>query len=121
VKEHNLADQLRKSAQVNRDIVLPSGQRTYRSWPLCLTCFKEVDSAELVNVNSVSCEILAKCTHKDTSPNARVYEDYYRVKFPTRCDGDPLADERNNWAIKRAMHDFCPFNPEHVLDTSKRR
>jgi hypothetical protein len=27
-----------------------------------------------------------------------------------------LEDERNNWALKRAMHDMCPFNPEQYHD-----
>jgi len=116
MKTKQFSDQIRECAKLNRDIILPTGQRTYRTWPLCLTCFKEVDACELKNVNDISCEILAKCSHGTD----KVYEDYYKVLFPFRCDGDPLEDERANWAIKRAMHDFCPFNPSHMENTSKR-
>ncbi len=127
MKSVNITEQLRQSAHINRKaegILLP-GERTYRTWPLCLTCFKEVDACELRNQNTVSVEIWASCSHGDTSPNAKRFEDFYKVTFPFRLDGDPFEDSeegrRNNWAVKRAMHDFSPFDPTHKLDTSQRK
>lgn len=117
MKTKKLGDQIRQSAHVNRSIILPEGQRTYRTWPLCLTCFKEVEECSLQNVNDVSCEILAKCSHGGD----KVHEDFYKVIFGFRAEGDPLTDPRANWAIKRAMHDFSPFEPTHQFDTSVRR
>lgn len=104
MKNKKFGLQIREAAKVNKSIWLPPGQRTYRSWPLCLTCRKEVEAVELKNVNSVSAEIWARCHGA---------EDYYRVDFPCHIEGDVFGDDRANWAIKRAMHDFCPFNPCH--------
>lgn len=105
MKTKGFIEQVRQAAKLNRELVLPEGYRTQRSWPLCLTCGREVSAVELKNVNSTSVEIWARCHGK---------EDYYKVVFPYRVDGDPLEDERANWAIKRALHDFCPFNPADV-------
>lgn len=116
MKSKGFTEQLRKSAKLNRSIVLPSGQRTNRTWPLCMTCFKEVSACELRDVSPTGCEIWARCDHGTGTD----HEDYHRVKFPARTDGDPLADDRNNWQLKRAMHDACFFEPEHRFDSSRR-
>ncbi len=123
MKGKQFSTQIRQAAEVNR-IILPEGTRTQRTWPLCLTCFKEVDSADLVEVTQTSCVILSKCYHiKPTDPvpdGMKPFEDYYKVFFPFRIEGDPLIDERANWAIKRAMHDHCPFDPTETNEGQKR-
>ena len=101
MRSRGFIEQVRQAADVNR-IWLPPGSRTSRNWPLCLTCGREVEAAELKNVNQISCEIWARCHGQ---------EDHYTVKFPFRIEGDPLEDERANWAIGRAMGDFTPFDP----------
>ncbi len=116
MKTKSLSHQISECAKVNRDIILPSGHRTYRTWPLCMTCFKEVDACELKDVCQTSCEIVSRCSHGTD----KVYEDSYKVIFNFRTEGDPLEDERANWAIKRAMHDQCPFNTAHSLDFSRK-
>ncbi len=112
----SLAEQLRKAAKVNRELVLPSGRRTNRTWPLCMQCLHEVDSAELMDVSSTGCEIKAGCHGK---------EDYYKVTWPDLSVADttaPILDDVNvGWAIKRAMADFCPFMPENQHDFSSKR
>lgn len=114
MRDKGFIEQVRESAHVNR-IWTPDGSlegmRTQRNWPLCLTCGREVESVELKNVNQVSCEIWASCSHRgDKDPPE---EDYYKIRFPFRIDGDPLEDERANIVIKRAIHDFCPFPLSH--------
>jgi hypothetical protein len=107
-------DQVRQAADTNRGIWLPNGQRTSRKWPLCLTCLNEVEAVELRDISDKGAELWARCHGK---------EDYYKVVwYFTKSDAakDPLDDENVGWAIKRAMHDFSPFNPQHVLDTAKK-
>jgi hypothetical protein len=101
LKTYHFMDMVRKAAQVNRYIIVP-GERTQRNWPLCLTCGREVEASELKNVNATSIEVWARCHGQ---------EDFCRILFPFRIEGDPLEDERANWAIKRAMADFSPFDP----------
>lgn len=74
------------------------------TWPHCETCQKSVDAADLKNVNATSLEIWVKCHGK---------EDFCRIEFPFRIQGDPLEDDRANWAIKRAMADYCAFSRSH--------
>lgn len=115
MREVTLNDQIVRAAKVNRDLVMPDGQRTTRNWPLCLTCGREVDAAEIKNVSSKGCEILARCHGK---------EDYYRVTWnvPQSDVSKNILDDVNvGWAVKRALHDFCPFPPEHQFDFSSRR
>ncbi len=117
MKSITLAEQLRKAAKVNRELVLPSGQRTNRTWPLCMQCLREVDSTELMNVNSKGCEIKAGCHGK---------EDYYKVTWELSVadsSKDVLDDVNVGWAIKRAMADFCPFLSEttNMHDFSSKR
>jgi hypothetical protein len=122
MKSVKLGDHIRISAKKNRDIILPLGERTHRTWPLCCTCFKEVFAVEMANYNNNSCDLIAKCDHQ--VPGGPVYEDSIKVLFEADLDNmDPLVttgDERANWSIKRAMHDFSPFQPEHQFDTSRR-
>ncbi len=111
----DLSEQLRKAAKVNRELVLPSGARTNRTWPLCMSCLREVDSAELMNVNTKGCEIKAGCHGK---------EDFYKVTWTLSSadvSKDLLDDVNVSWAVKRAMSDFCPFMPENMHDYSSKR
>lgn len=101
-KTKDFIGQTRLSASVNRDLVQVPGQRTQRSWPLCLTCGREVEAVELKDANSFSCTLWARCHGK---------EDFYIIKFPFRVEGDPLEDPRSNKHIQQAMYAFCPFNP----------
>ncbi len=115
MKTISLADQIRKAAKVNRELVLPNGGRTNRTWPLCMLCLKEVDSADLMDVSSKGCEIKAGCHGK---------EDYYKVTWDLAMadSSAPILDDVNvGWAIKRAMADFSPFMPENQHDFSSKR
>lgn len=85
--------------------------RTSRNWPLCLTCGREVEAVDLKNVNQLGFEIWASCSHR--GEKSQPAEDYYKVSFPFRIDGDVLSDKRANTFLKRAMHDFCPFPRSH--------
>lgn len=114
MRDIKFIEQVQEAAHQNR-IWTPQDElmdmRTSRNWPLCLTCGREVDSCELKNANQTSVELWASCSHRgERNPPA---EDYYRVVFPFRIDGDVLDDERANGFLKRAMHDFCPFPLEH--------
>lgn len=82
-------------------LIVPGGQQV-ENWPLCLTCGRPVDSAELKDVNRHSATIWA--SHHGQ-------EDYYKVTFPFRIEGDPLDDERANLVIQRAMRDGTFFDP----------
>ncbi len=111
----SLAEQLRKAAKVNRELILMPGERTQRSWPLCLTCGREVDAVNLEDVSTKGCEIRAKCHGK---------EDAYRVTWElSQHDStkDVLDDLNVGFAIKRAMADFCPFAVENSHDYSSKR
>ncbi len=113
MREVKFIEQVQEAAHQNR-IWTPDGVdnlRTFRSWPLCLTCGREVDAVDLKNVNSHSIDIWASCSHRgEKNPPD---EDWYKVVFPFRVEGDPLSDERANTFLKRAMHDFCPFPKNH--------
>ncbi len=113
MKEISLEGSIIKSAHVNRTLVLPSGQRTQRTWPLCLTCGREVEAAEIKNVNSKSCEIWARCHGK---------EDYYRVTWqvPVNSTQDDILEDVNvGWAIRRAIADGTFFDPIHIFNSGK--
>ncbi len=116
MKEISLEGSIIKSAKVNRTLVLPTGERTQRNWPLCLTCGREVDAAKIENVNNKSCEIRAWCHGK---------EDYYKVKWDVPVTGtaadDILEDPSVGWAIKRAMQDGVFFETTHSFDFSSKR
>lgn len=124
MKRVGLFKQMRGAARLNRDLVLPLGERTNRTWPLCLTCFREVDSCEIRDLSPTGCEIVAKCCHiKDNKlsvENPKMFEDYYRVEFPYRMDEDQLSNKDADWAIKRAMHDFSPFDPSYSFDDRRK-
>lgn len=115
-----LGEQIVQAARVNRGIVLPSGQRTTRKWPICLTCLGEVDAVEMRNINTKSVEIVAKCSHKSSEENPKMFEDSIKVLFPVRLEGDPFRNERNNWQFQRALHDFCPFRVDHAESHSRK-
>ncbi len=104
MRNKSFINQVQQKAADNRRRIWSPGERTSNDWPICLQCGKEVDAAQLENVNQLSCEIRVKCHGK---------EDFYRVNFPYRIDGDVLSDDRANWAIKRAMADFCAFSRSH--------
>lgn len=95
-------DQVRQSAANNRGLILSDGSRTSRNWPLCATCLKDVEAAELKDFNNDSCEIHVRCHGSEC---------FKRVVFPFRLEGNPMEDERANWALQRAMGDFVAFDP----------
>lgn len=125
MKEKTLEQQVQDAAYFNRGLFLPSGERTQRSWPVCQTCFKEVDSVSLENVNNRSCEIRVKCCHsKDPDYVGPMFEDSLKVTWqvPVRdMTKDPTEDPNVGWAIKRAMSDMLPFSPKHQFDFSSKR
>lgn len=92
-------DHARQRAQLNRGVLSP---HVRANWPICMTCGREVDAVDLKNINRTSVEIWAR--HHGA-------EDFYRVEFPFPLDGDPLDDDRNNWALQRAMKDGSFFDP----------
>lgn len=117
MKEIKLEEHIRRAAAFRRSpgsaLVLPDDQRTQRSWPICMTCGREVESAGIRNVNTRSCEIWASCHGA---------EDYIKVTWDVPqqdSSKDSLEDPNVGWAIKRAMHDFTPFNPIHIIDTKR--
>lgn len=116
MKEITLEESIRKSAHVNRSLVMPNGQRTQRNWPLCLTCGKEVDAAFIENVNNTSCEVRGVCHGK---------EDFFRIRWKVPVHGksteDILDDINVGWAIKRAISDACFFDTSHNFDFSSKR
>jgi hypothetical protein len=114
MREVKFFDRVQEANRLNK-VWLPDDPledaRTTRNWPLCLTCGREVEAVDLRNVSAGSVEIWASCSHRDKL--SRPAEDYYRVVFPFRIDGDVLADGTANDFLKRAMHDFCPFPLSH--------
>lgn len=109
MKTIDISDSIRRSAHANKTLVFLPGERTNRTWPLCLTCGRECDAAEIKNVNSTSCEIWA--SHHGA-------EDHYKVTwklYPVSQGNDPLEDPNIGWAINRAIGDGCFFNPEHIV------
>ena len=105
MKREKWVEAIRKSAGFERQqgLWLPGGEkRTYRSWPLCQTCGREVQSCEIANVNSVSCDLVAKCHGA---------EDSYQVVFPFRIEGDVLESDDAQIAIKTALHGAVMFDP----------
>jgi hypothetical protein len=95
-----LLEAVRQSAHQNR--IWTPHRQTHRSWPLCLTCGREVEAVELKHVNAHGCELWAKCHGA---------EDFYKITFPYRVDGDPMADQTCNDNIRAAMLAFTPFDP----------
>ena len=104
MKTKNFLEQAKEARAVN-GVYLPPGFRTSRKWPLCLTCGREVEAVELKNVNSLSVELWARCHGA---------EDYYVVKFPFRIEGDPMENEKANWAVNAAMRGCWPVDPNKV-------
>lgn len=114
MKNQSLEQAIRKGAAQRRGLLLPSGSTSKRNWPLCMTCGRDVEAAEIKNVNSRSCELWARCHGA---------EDYIKVTWdvPVRdASADPLDDKNVGWAIKRAMGDWAPFDPTHIFDAKRR-
>lgn len=109
MKVIKLTEAIRKAAHHERQLIMMPGERTYRTWPVCMLCGKEVDACNLENANYKSCEIRAKCHGEEDS--LKVVWDLPR----NSNDGDILEDPHVGWAIKRAMHDFRPFDPIHII------
>ncbi len=122
MKEIDLTHSIRTKANFERRLVGPDGRpllapgvRTTSQWPMCAICLKEVDSVNLENVNSKSCEIRAK--HHGAEDSIKV-----RWGVPVQAVGnDVLEDPNVGWAIKRAMGDALFFKPEHQFDFSSKR
>lgn len=95
------------AAGYNRGLWLPSGERTTRTWPLCMTCGREVEAAEIKNASTKGCDIWARCHGQ---------EDHYHVSWsvPMRTMSEDVMKDKNvGWAIKRAMQDGLFFDPSH--------
>lgn len=120
MKEIDLERSIRESAKYNRELKLNEGERTRRNHPMCAKCNKEIDCAELVNVNSKSCEIRAICDHGTGVDE----EDFYKVywKVPVSAVGNDILEDPNvGWAINRALGDALFFRPDHNFDFSSKR
>lgn len=115
MKSQSLEQGIIKSARIGRGQIILPGGTTKRNWPLCMTCGRDVEAAEIKNVNSKSCEIWARCHGS---------EDFIKVTWdiPVRdLAKDPLEDTNVGWAVRRAMSDFAPFDPTHVFDVGSRK
>ncbi len=110
--EQIIIESAKRRNKATGGVIVPGGQ--VRNWPVCMTCGREVDSCELKNVNSKSCEIVAK--HHEAEDSIRITWD-----IPVRdASKNPLDDVNNGWAIKTAMRDWGPFDPTHIFDGSHR-
>jgi hypothetical protein len=101
----NLVDQIQKSAGLERqgDLYLPPGARTYRSWPLCMTCMKEVEAAEITDVTNWEVKLKARCHGKTQGIS---------IRFPYRIESnDVLEDEMANECLKMALKSATMFDP----------
>ncbi len=115
MRKISLEDLVQESARVRRGGIIVPGGGVKRNWPLCLTCGRDVEAAEIKNANSKGCEIWARCHGK---------EDFVHVTWnvPVRdATADVLEDKNVGWAIRRAMSDFSPFPPAHQFDFSSKR
>ena len=108
MKVMKLTEAIRKAAHHERQLIMTPGERTWRTWPVCMTCGREVDSCALENMNNKSCEIRAKCHGQ---------EDAIRIEWDLRPDSNEniQEDPHVGWAIRRAMADFRPFDPVHIF------
>lgn len=84
---------------------------TARNWPLCLTCGREVESVNLEHESDKHVEIKVRCHGA---------EDSARINFPFKLNGSVQADGQKQWAIIRILKDWCPFDPTHVFDVSRK-
>lgn len=100
----------RKAAKHEREagLWLPEGTRTYRTWPLCMLCGREVEAAEIKNVTNRSVEIWGRC-HGG--------EDWTTIQFDYAIDneGDVLANELANTNIQMALKSITLFDPTRIL------
>ena len=106
MKTLDLEPVIRKAAKANRRIFEP-GKRTSRTWPMCMACGKDVDAAKLEAVSSKSCEIRAWCHGQEDSLKVTWHIPVNSVGY------DVLEDPNVGWAIRRAMSDYCAFDPTH--------
>lgn len=121
MKVINIEHAIRQAAKLNRDrqkrqIVVPAGTDHNRpNWPSCLTCGRGVDSCKLENVNAKGCEIRVICYHGTDSPKEDAIKVVWDVPRHDALDTDILEDKNVGWAIKRAMRDYCAFDPTHII------
>lgn len=108
MKTRSLEHQIQQAAKINRDLALPIGERTWRTWPLCMTCGREVDSVDLKEVSNKGCEIVA--THHGAEDAVRVT---WKVAQEANAN-NPLEDRYVGWQLKRALHDTNFFDPSHI-------
>lgn len=120
MKSKSLEQSIREAAAHERSLSLNPGDRTYRTWPMCMTCNQEVSAAEIVNINTKSCEIRAICDHGTGIDHEDFYKVYWQV--PVADVGvDTLDDVNVGWAMKRAVSDGRFFDPKHSFDFSSKR
>lgn len=106
MRQKKLLEQVREKAWDNKNgIIRPrtAGDVNTGGWPICGTCRREVEAVELKNQNTFGVELWARCHGK---------EDYYKVVYPYRIDGDEEAVQDN---IRVAMRAFAPFQTSIVL------
>ena len=89
VRDRKLIQEVRRSAWDRREgLYVPRNPNDAKSnWPVCQTCFRDVEAFELKNWNASGVELWARCHGK---------EDWYTIKYPYRiAEGDegPVVDE----------------------------
>ena len=123
MKQKKLLHEIRKGLHEDR-VWTPGrrGKRTGITWPICLTCGREVYSVNMEDVGPDEVEVRVKCGHGN--PNAS-FEDYAKVKLewhinpsvkedPHKDDTDPEVVNYNKaieWAL-RSVKWFDPSVPE---------
>ncbi len=100
MKTYKFFDIIRKAKLAKQFLISPTAQ----NWPLCLTCGREVWSANLEHESDNSCEIRVHCHGQ---------EDSAKILFPFKLNGSVEAEGQKNWAIKRVLKDFTAFDPSH--------
>lgn len=111
MKEIDLSDVIRKGAQAGRE------NRKNANWPMCMTCLRDVDAANIEAVSNNSCEIRVKCHGAEDSKKVR----WDGRLAPNSNADDILSDPHVGWAIKRALVDGVYFEPTHSFDFSSKR
>lgn len=114
MRKISLEDSIVLGNKVKKGLIVP-GKSNVRNWPLCLTCGRDVEAAEIKNVNSRGCDLWARCHGQEDSVHVS-------WNVPIRdTTKDALEDKNIGWAIKRAMADYAPFPPGHSFDFSSKR
>ena len=100
----DLERQIRQKAWDNHNgLFRPRVEGDVRSnFPLCQTCRREVEAAEMVDLNRYSVTLRARCHGK---------EDTVKVDFPFAIGGYDPESEVVDDNIRVAMRSWRPFDP----------